>query len=278
MRRVLFALVVGMIATSTLAVSADAQEVRRYVRYNDGERIWWGLVDGSSIRQLSAAPYLGGGPTGEVVERDDVRLEAPVDPHNVYMTALNFRSHISGEPAPYPGLFMVPTTSISGPEDPLIHPTDSQSFHYEAEAVVVIGQECHNVSVEDASDCIYGVTIGNDGSARDWQGADIQWTRAKGTKGFNPVGPELVTGIDYSDMVITGRLNGEVVQGPETTDDMVFDFDEMVSYMSRYFGLLPGDMIWSGTMGQTRALEPGDVYEVEIEGVGVLRSPVVLGE
>ena len=277
MRRVLFALLVGLIGSSAFVVSAEAQEVRRYVRYEDGDRIWWGLVDGAQIRQLSAAPYLGGGPTGAVVQREDVELKAPVDPKNVYMTALNFRSHISGEPAAYPGLFMVPTTSISGPNDPLIHPSDSRSFHYEAEAIVVIGKECHNVSVEDAPDCIYGVTIGNDGSARDWQGADIQWTRAKGTKGFNPVGPELVTGIDYNNMQITGRLNGEVVQG-ENTSDMLFDFNDMVSYMSRYFGLLPGDIIWSGTMGQTRALTPGDVYEVEIGGVGILRSPVVLGE
>ena len=277
MRRVLFALLVGLVGSSTFAVSAEAQEVRRYVRYEDGDRIWWGLVDGAQIRQLSAAPYLGGGPTGTVVQREDVELKAPVDPKNVYMTALNFRSHISGEPASYPGLFMVPTTSITGPNDPLVHPSDSRSFHYEAEAIVVIGKECHNVSVEDAPDCIYGVTIGNDGSARDWQGADIQWTRAKGTKGFNPVGPELVTGVDYNNLQITGRLNGEVVQG-ENTSDMLFDFNDMVSYMSRYFGLLPGDIIWSGTMGQTRALSPGDVYEVEIDGVGILRSPVVLGE
>lgn len=277
MRRILFALLVGLLGSSALAVSADAQEVRRYVRYEDGDRVWWGLVDGAQIRQLSAAPYLGGGPTGVVVQRENVELKAPVDPRNIYMTAFNFRSHISGEPAAYPGLFMVPTTSITGPNDPLVHPSDSQSFHYEAEAVVVIGKECNDVSVEDAADCIYGITIGNDGSARDWQGADIQWTRAKGTKGFNPVGPELVTGVDYNNVMITGRLNGEVVQG-ESTADLLFDFNEMVSYLSRYFGLLPGDLVWSGTMGQTRALSPGDVYEVEIEGVGVLRSTVVMGE
>lgn len=278
MRRVLLALVVAMMTTIALNGSADAQEVRRYVRYSDsGDRVWWGLVDGNSIHQLSGAPYLGGGRTGVTVQRDDVHLEAPVDPANMYMTALNFRSHIGGEPAPYPGLFIVPNTSIVAPGDPMIHPVDSNSFHYEAEAVVVIGREAENVSVEDAHNYIFGVTIGNDGSARDWQGADLQWTRAKGTKGFNPMGPELVTGVDYSDMMITGRLNGERVQG-ESTADMVYGFDEMVSYISHYFTLQPGDVIWSGTMGQTRALHPGDVYEVEVEGVGILRSPVVMGE
>lgn len=277
MRRILFALLVGLIGTSAFAEVAQSQEVRRYVRYEADDRIWWGLVDGQTIHQLSAAPYLGGTRTGVSVQRSAVDLEPPVDPKNAYMTALNFRSHISGEPATYPGLFMVPTTSFVGPDDAMIHPVDTNNFHYEAEAIVVIGKAGENISVEDASDYIFGVTIGNDGSARDWQGADIQWLRAKGTKGFNAVGPELVTGIDYANMEIIGRLNGEVVQG-ENTSDMLFGFDEMVSYISRYFTLEPGDIIWSGTMGQTRRMQPGDVYEVEIPGVGLLRNPLIMGE
>lgn len=277
MRRVLLALSATLLATTVFTQSLDAQEVRRYVRYDDGNRVWWGLVEGNNIRQLSAAPYLGGGFTGTTVERSAVHLKAPIDPANLYMTALNFRSHISGEPAEYPGLFVVPNTSLVGPGEPLVHPIDSRSFHYEAEAMVVIGREAENVSVEDAHNYVFGVTAGNDGSARDWQGADLQWTRAKGSKGFNSAGPELVTGLDYSNLMITGRLNGEVVQG-ESTSDMLFGFDEMVSYISRYFTLQPGDVIWSGTMGQTRALSAGDVYEVEIEGVGILRNPVVMGE
>ncbi|HUE96541.1 MAG TPA: fumarylacetoacetate hydrolase family protein [Longimicrobiaceae bacterium] len=276
MRRVILAMLAGLIATSAFVTSVDAQEVRRYVRYQDGDRIWWGLVDGQQVRQLSAAPYLGGGPTGRIVQRASVTLKAPIDPPNAYMTALNFRSHISGEPATYPGLFIVPNTSFVGPDEPLIHPVDSNNFHYEAEAIVVIGRECENVSVEDAHTCVFGLTAGNDGSARDWQGADIQWTRAKGTKGFNAAGPELVTGLDYGNVMITGRLNGEVVQG-ESTSDMLFNFDQMVSYISRYFTLKPGDVIWSGTMGTTRRMQVGDVYEVEISGVGVLRNPLIMG-
>ncbi len=120
------------------------------------------------------------------------------------------------------------------------------------------------------------MTAGNDVSERDWQSADIQWTRAKGRKSFNAVGPVLVEGLDYTDRMIVGRLNGEERQR-QTSADMVFDVNYMVSYVSRYFVLEPGDLIWSGTMGSTQAMEPGDVYEVEIEGVGVLRNRVVQG-
>ena len=113
-------------------------------------------------------------------------------------------------------------------------------------------------------------------SERAWQSGDIQWVRAKGSKGFNAVGPELVRGADYNNLQITGRHNGEVVQG-QNSSDMIFGMEEMVSYISQYFVLEPGDMIWSGTMGSTRAMVPGDTYEVEIENVGVLRNEVVQG-
>jgi 2-keto-4-pentenoate hydratase/2-oxohepta-3-ene-1,7-dioic acid hydratase in catechol pathway len=203
-------------------------------------------------------------------------MKAPVDPNLVFMTAFNFRSHITGEPAEYPGLFMVPSTSIIGPDEAIVRPPDSDNLHYEAEMVAVIGRRADNVPVDRAHEYVFGVTAGNDVSERDWQSADIQWTRAKGSKSFNAVGPVLVEGLDYTDRMIVGRLNGEERQR-QTSSDMVFDVNYMVSYVSRYFVLKPGDLIWSGTMGSTQAMEPGDVYEVEIEGVGILRNRVVQG-
>jgi 2-keto-4-pentenoate hydratase/2-oxohepta-3-ene-1,7-dioic acid hydratase in catechol pathway len=193
------------------------------------------------------------------------------------MTALNFRSHISGEPASYPGLFIVPPGSIIGHEEDIIRPADSTNLHYEAEMVVVIGKRAHKVSEADAHQYVFGVSAGNDVSERAWQRNDLQWTRAKGSDTFNPVGPVLVTGLDYSNLEIVGRLNGEERQR-ENSSDMLFSVDHMVSYISHYFTLEPGDIIWSGTMGTTRAMAPGDVYEVEIEGVGVLRNRVVQGQ
>ena len=250
----------------------------QFVRYSqNGGDISWGVLEGSTIQQLSDAPYLDATLTGQSVERSSVKLEAPVDPKLILMTAFNFRSHISGEPAEYPGLFIVPANSVVGPEDPIVRPAESTNLHYEAELVSVVGKRAENVSIEDAPDYIFGVTAGNDVSERRWQGADIQWVRAKGTRGFNAVGPTLVSGLDMTNLEIIGRHNGEERQRGNS-NDLIFDMAHMLSYISRYVTLEPGDLIWSGTMGSTRAMEPGDTYEVEVEGVGVLSNTVVQGK
>lgn len=261
-----------------LGTVASAQDLETFVRYSqNGGEISWGMVHGDEVYQLAGAPYETMEHTGVKFDRDDVRLEAPVDPSLVFMTAFNFRSHISGDPADFPGLFIVPPSSIVGPEDPIVRPAESRNLHYEAEMAIIIGKRAENVSVEDAGDYIFGVTAGNDVSERAWQGGDIQWVRAKGSRGFNAVGPALVKGADYNNIEIIGRHNGEVVQG-ENSSDLIFGMEEMVSYISQYFTLEPGDMIWSGTMGSTRAMVPGDVYEVELSGIGTLRNEVVQGK
>lgn len=250
----------------------------QFVRYSqNGGDISWGVLEGTTIRQLSDAPYLGASLTGQSVERSSVKLEAPVDPKLVFMTAFNFRSHITGDPAEYPGLFLVPANSIVGPEDSIVRPAESNNLHYEAELVMVVGKHAENVSIEDAPDYIFGVTAGNDVSERQWQGGDIQWVRAKGSRGFNAVGPMLVTGLDISNLEIVGRFNGEETQRGNSSD-LIFNMAHMLSYISKYFTLEPGDLIWSGTMGSTQAMEPGDMYEVDIAGVGVLSNTVMQGK
>ena len=266
-------LTLGVIAAA-LADAADAQT--KYVRYEQAGDISWGELDGSTIRQLSDAPYLAGTRTGRTTTESAVTMKAPVDPSLIFMTAFNFRSHITGDPAEYPGLFTVPASSIIGPGENIVRPAESENLHYEAEMVVVIGKRAVNVSPEDAPGYIFGVAAGNDVSERDWQANDIQWVRAKGSRTFNAVGPVMVAGLDYTNLQIEGRLNGEVRQR-ENSGDLIFNMNHMVSYISRYFVLEPGDLIWSGTMGSTRAMEPGDVYEVEIEGVGILRNQLVQG-
>ena len=266
----------GLVTSALLAGVAGAQT--QYVRYSvNGGDISWGVLEGSTIHQLSDAPYLDGTRTGRTVERSGVKLEAPVDPKLVLMTAFNFRSHISGEPAEYPGMFIVPSNSIVGPEDPIVMPGDATSLHYEAELVSVVGKRAENVSLEDAPDYIFGVTAGNDVSERVWQANDIQWVRAKGARGFNAVGPLLVTGLDRTNLEIVGRHNGEERQRGNSSD-LVFNMAHMLSYISKYITLEPGDLIWSGTMGSTQAMQPGDTYEIEVDGVGVLSNRVVQGK
>lgn len=250
-----------------------------YVRYEQNGKTSWGELKGETIHQLSNAPYLDGMATGLTVNQAEVKMMAPVDPRDVYMTGFNYEDHIpeGQKTTPYPGLFMVPAGTLIGPGAEIIHPADSDFIGYEAETVIVIGKRADNVSVEDAADYIFGVTAGNDVSARDWIPADIQWFRGKGAKGFNSVGPVLQTGLDYKNLTLTARLNGEVRQNGNTSK-MIHDFEKMVSYISKYFVLNPGDLIWSGTIGTSEQLKVGDVYEVEIDGVGVLRNTIIQGK
>ena len=109
---------------------------------------------------------------------------------------------------------------------------------------------------------------------RTWQAADLQWLRGKAYDTFGPIGPAIVTGLDYNDLLIEARLNGETVQS-ERSSDLIHNVDEIVSFTSQYITLFPGDIIFTGTPGATKAMQAGDVIEIEVEGVGVLRNTVV---
>ena len=162
------------------------------------------------------------------------------------------------------------------PGDPIVIPADSQNTHYEGELVIVVGKSASRVSKEQAQDAIFGVTCGNDVSERDWQNGpqkDLQWWRAKGADTFGPCGPYIVRGLDYGKLRLRTLLNGEVVQD-QSTSDLLFDCPSIVSFISRYVALSPGDLIYTGTPGATRKMKPGDTVEVEIEGIGTLRNPV----
>jgi 2-keto-4-pentenoate hydratase/2-oxohepta-3-ene-1,7-dioic acid hydratase in catechol pathway len=202
-------------------------------------------------------------------------LLAPVEPSKVIAVGRNFRSHLGDRPAPeWPGLFAKYPTSIIGPGDSIVLPPDANNAHYEGELVLVIGRRAKDVPRERALEYVFGVTAGNDISERDWQAGDLQWFRAKATDTFAPIGPVIARGLDPDNLLIQTRVNGEVRQS-ERSADLLFDVSEIISYVSRYVTLVPGDVIFTGTPQTTRALSPGDVVEIEIEGVGVLRNPVV---
>lgn len=267
-----------VLAVLSLPVSLAQADSKHYVRYeNEGAVSWGELVDGT-IHQLSDAPFLNGKRSGKTVEREAVQLKAPADPRHMFGTAWNFRSHLGDrEPSEYPTVFLVPGNTLVGPQDPIVRHPETTRLAYEAEMAVVIGKRAENVSVEEAPDYIFAVTAGNDVTDRLWQARDNDWVRAKGARGFNAVGPVIVTGLDYNNLAITGRLNGEEVQKGNTSD-LLFDMNQMVSWISHYFTLEPGDMVWTGTMGTPRYLEPGDVFEVEVEGVGTLKNKIVQGK
>ena len=258
----------------TVGSTVDAQQITKYVRYSDNGQVAYGVLEGDMIRELAGSIFESPKTTGKTVKLADVKLLAPCEPSKVIAVGLNYRSHLAGRPvADYPGLFIKLPTTITGPETDIVLPPDATDAHYEGEMVLVIGKRTSNVSAEDALDHVFGITAGNDVSERKWQSADLQWFRAKATDTFGPLGPAIVRGLNPDDVLVQTRLNGEVRQ-KERTKDLIFNVATMVSYISRYVTLEPGDIIYTGTPGATAAMKEGDVVEVEIEGVGVLRNRV----
>ena len=262
-----------MLAATPLVARTQAH-VTKYVRYAFQADTSYGILDGESIRELRGSLFDAPSPTGKVVRLADVKLLAPCEPSKVLAVGLNYKSHLGDRPAAaYPGLFIKLPTSIIATGEDIVYPSDATNLHYEGEMVIVIGKRASHVSRETAKDYVFGVTVGNDVSEREWQKGDLQWLRAKASDTFAPLGPVIAAGVDYGDLLLQTRLNGEVVQS-QRTKDLIFTVPEIVSYISRYVTLLPGDVIYSGTPGTTRPMKPGDVVEVELEGVGVLRNAV----
>jgi 2-keto-4-pentenoate hydratase/2-oxohepta-3-ene-1,7-dioic acid hydratase in catechol pathway len=261
-----------------------AQEVTRYVRYADNDSIAYGILDGDQVRELDGAPWHGGMPSGAVVPADEVTLLAPAEPSKVIAVGYNYISHREdmtheeSRPIPeHPPLFLKLPTSLTGPNTDIVYPADATDLHYEGELVVVVGKEASKVPVSKAQDYVFGVTAGNDVSERNWQANDLQWLRAKASDTFAPLGPSIVSGLDYLDLQVQTRLNGETMQN-QSSRDHIHDVHAILSFVSQYVTLLPGDIIFTGTPGATSAMKPGDVVEIEVEGVGILRNRVVAGK
>jgi 2-keto-4-pentenoate hydratase/2-oxohepta-3-ene-1,7-dioic acid hydratase in catechol pathway len=269
--RTLFAMM-GLCSTVALAQSAPKRAM--FVRYSSNGQTSYGRVDGDMIAQLRDAPWVDSTRTGKRVAMRSVTLLAPATPSKVIAVGLNYQTHLGERSsAKYPGLFAKFPTSIIAHLDDIVLPPDATNAHYEGEMVIVIGKKASKVSVAEAKAYVFGITTGNEVSERDWQKSDLQWFRAKASDTFGPLGPYLVTGVDYDDLLLQTRLNGEVVQS-QRTKDLIFDVATQVSYISQYITLMPGDIIFTGTPGTTKRIKAGDVVEVELEGVGVLRNKV----
>ncbi len=212
---------------------------------------------------------------------EEVTLLAPVTPTKILCVGRNYPAHAAehgAEVPPEPLLFFKPPSAIIGPDAPIVLPPQSQQVEYEAELAVVIGRRCRNVRPEEAWAYVLGVTCANDVTARDLQRRDGQWTRAKGFDTFCPVGPWLVVGVaeaEMADRTVICRVNGQIRQYGRTSE-MVFSPADLIAYAASVMTLEPGDLILTGTPAGVGPLRPGDIVEVEVEGVGVLRNPVIL--
>jgi 2-keto-4-pentenoate hydratase/2-oxohepta-3-ene-1,7-dioic acid hydratase in catechol pathway len=218
-------------------------------------------------------------------------LLAPVDPPAIIAIGLNYKQHAAETHAPtpeFPIVFVKGLNSLVGPEDPIVLPRNlrSDKVDYECELGFVMAKDAKNVSREDAMDYVLGFTVANDVSARDWQKewGGGQWGRAKSFDSFCPVGPYLVTKDElpnFDNLHIATRVNGETLQD-WNTGDLIFDIPALVEFLSGSTTLRAGTLVITGTphgvgMARTppRWLAPGDVVEIEIEGIGILRNPVI---
>jgi 2-keto-4-pentenoate hydratase/2-oxohepta-3-ene-1,7-dioic acid hydratase in catechol pathway len=250
----------------------------KIVRFSHEESIRYGIVDEADLVVLEGDPMFAGfGTTGERVPLGEVSLLAPVIPRSkVVCVGKNYHDHaaeMGGEAPAEPLLFLKPNTSVIGPGDAIVRPPQSSRTDFEGELAVVIGRIAKNVPAASALDYVFGYTIGNDVTARDLQKSDGQWARAKGFDTFCPLGPAIETDFDAAAATLQTRVNGEVKQSAPLTD-MIHSVSDIIAYASAVFTLLPGDVILTGTPAGIGPFTAGDVVEVEISGLGVLRNPV----
>jgi 2-keto-4-pentenoate hydratase/2-oxohepta-3-ene-1,7-dioic acid hydratase in catechol pathway len=253
-----------------------------FARFRRGDTESYGLVEGARVRPLQGDLFGEHRLLDEPVSLDSVSLLAPVPPGKILAAAVNYPSHVAGsqpltgmaEAPPEPALFLKPLSSVIGPGEAIVLPCGAGRVDYEGELVAVIGRRCRAVAVEEALDYVFGYTCGNDVSARQWQRQDLQWWRAKGSDTFSPIGPFVATGLDPTDLELRTRLNGREVQ-TTNTGVLIHTVAALVSFASRAMTLEPGDLVFTGTPGETGHLSDGDVVEVDISGIGTLRNLVI---
>lgn len=254
------------------AVEGDDAPLR-FGRFLYEGKVWYGFLSVGGVHQLDG-DYMADGTrlTGKVIPLDQLTLLAPVVPGKVIAVALNYKSHGGNKKGELQFFAKLPSSVIATGEE-IVPPPGSRDLHYEGEMVIVIGKRAKNVPVKTAGDYVFGVTIGNDVTERSFPFSPFHLLRSKSSDTMAPLGPWVVPGLSNDRLVLETKLNGKVVQ-KSSTRKMIFSTNEIVAMISRYITLEPGDVIYTGTPGTTRAMKPGDKIEVSLEGVGVLKNTV----
>ena len=259
----------------------------RIVRFATGRKVKYGVLTENDIREVRGSPFgyfkrCGNSfkLEGSICKLDEVRSLAPCLPSKIICVGLNYRSHAEETKLPIPSvplIFLKPSTAVIGPDDRIVLPHHSRRVDYEGELAVVIGKKAKDASEGEAREYVMGYTCFNDVSERCVQREDGQWTRAKGYDTFAPIGPCIETEVDPDDLKIETYLNGELRQCASTSD-LIFGVSKLISFISSVMTLLPGDVIATGTPSGIGCVNPGDIVEVRIEGIGTLRNFVASQE
>ena len=264
----------------------------RIARFASGGEVAYGIVEdqgngasggqGAVLAELHGHPF-GADPgslrfTGTRYPVAEVRLLAPVLPSKVIAVEGNYPGQAgarTGPGAAEPVMFLKPSTSVVGPQDPIAYPVKlTERIEHEGELAVIIGRLCREVPVHRAAEVIFGYACANDITARDLQERDAQWTRAKGFDTFCPLGPWIETDADPADLELVTLVNGDVRQRARTSQ-MHYGVPALIAYVSQVMTLLPGDVLLTGTPPGAGPLTDGDEVSVTIEGIGTLTNRVV---
>lgn len=259
----------------------------RWARARHEGSITYGVIEDEKFRPIQGSPFDEWSFTGAAAPWADIKLEVPVIPPTFYACGLNYAAHVrkyaelaGREPVlpakPDPG-YRANNALIAHNETIVIPHDAGPRVQYEGELVVVIGKKVKHLTEENALSAVFGYTIGNDVSERDWQQSDRTFWRSKNSDTFKPMGPWIETDIDLATMMTRVRVNGEETLAFQTRD-MIFGIETFLATLTRNCTLYPGDMIWMGTDGASPNLKHGDVVEVELDGIGVLRNPIVREE
>ena len=256
----------------------------RFVRFTQDGVTAYGFLDGDAISEIRGAPWIDPTPTGRRSDLSAVTLEVPVMPPTFYAAGINYAAHIRemaakrGESPKFPEKadigYRANNALIAHGQDVVVPAHAPPKINYEGELVVVIGKQAKHLSEADAMSCVFGYTIGNDVSERTWQRGDRTFWRGKNTDTFKPMGPWIETDVNLDAMETIIRVNGKEDLRFKT-NDMIFGIAHYIAAMTKYVTLYPGDVIWMGTDGTSPDLVHGDVVEVELTGIGVLRNRFV---
>lgn len=248
----------------------------RVVRFLLNGTEQFGAINGDLITVFDGDPIAGASLSERTTSLSECELLAPVQPSKIICIGMNYAAHaaeISQSVPDEPLMFFKPISAIVGPGQSIVLPHQSNQVELEAELTVVIGKKAKGITKAQAAEHIFGYTIANDVTARDLQFSDLQWARSKGFDTFCPLGPWIETEFVSKGKQVESRINGEVRQSA-TTEDMNFDVETLVAYVSENVTLFPGDIILTGSPAGISKISKGDFVECEIEGIGVLSNPV----
>ena len=251
----------------------------QWIRFDYQEKTAIGTLTGDTVSEYKGGLFDSPQPTGRSMPLSNVKLKAPLVPHSIFALWNNFHERAQKESQTLPDVplyFMKPITSVIGPGQTIYRPRGHQGrVIFEGELGIVLGSTCREISEEEAGQYIFGYTCVNDVTAIEFLFEDKafqQWTRCKGFDTFTPLGPWITTGIDPGGLQVMA-LQGDKVRQDYPVSDMIFSPMKIVSLMSHYHTLLPGDLICCGTSVGARTMKPGTSIDIVIPGIGKLSNP-----